>query len=405
MTCQPAFSHGTQLVPLAWELMRRGHRVLVATSASFAPELGSYGLETATFGPNWTIRPGDPVFDRTVGGKAFFGFPEVADQSAVEGLSGLAATFEPDLIVREYSEFAGWAISRSRNVPLVTQGIIHRLSPPAEDRLVEQVERIAAMAGVEPPCHRDELLGAAHLDIVPPTFRCPWEHDSPLSCPSRPSLFDGLPGPVPAWLEQLGTERPALYVTLGTIFSYAPRAWRAVLAALADLDVDALVTTGGTHVPDLEYPTPPNVRVERYLPQSRVLPRCQAVVCHAGYNTLIGAFLHGLPVVCLPLDADQPVNAGRCAAAGAGINAANGPAIDARGPLVDPDTLDPERISGAISEILHKPDFAEAARHIGDEIRSMPGPDTVGGLVEHLAGGTRPAHPPTTGRDPLVGSG
>lgn len=385
MTCQPAFSHGTQLLPLHGELGRRGHQVIVATSATYARELAGYGVETRTFAPDWTMRPGDPVFDRTVGSHHFFGFPEVPDQTTVDELSDIAASFEPDLVIREYSEFTGWAVACRLGVPLMTQGIIHRLSPPAEDAVVGGVGRIAALADVDPPHNRDALLGAAYLDIVPPSFRCPWEHATSLAQPARPSSFDGHVGLAPAWLDRLGRERTAVYVTLGTIFADAPSAWQAVIAALAELDVDAVITTGGTRPDDMPA-APPNVRIEQYIPQSQVLPRCRAVVCHGGFSTMVGAFVHGLPVVCLPLDADQPVNARCCAAAGAGINAANGLAIDPRGPMVDPDTLDASHIAASISAVLDEPAFAAASGRLGDEIRSMPGPDAIADLIGHLVG-------------------
>lgn len=67
MTCQPAFSHATQLIPLARKLGQDGHSVVVATSASFAPVLARHGIDVRTFGPDWMIGPGDPVYDRTVG--------------------------------------------------------------------------------------------------------------------------------------------------------------------------------------------------------------------------------------------------------------------------------------------------------------------------------------------------
>jgi UDP:flavonoid glycosyltransferase YjiC (YdhE family) len=385
MTCQPAFSHANQFIPLARELEQRGHQVLVATSPTFAADLERYGPKARGFGPDWLVRPGDPVFDRTVGQQAFFGFPHVPDAAAIDELLRLAADFKPDLIVREYAEFAGWTVARRRGVPLVTQGIIHRLPPPAEDRVVELVGRIAGLAGVEPPGNRDDMLGVALLDVVPPLFRCPWEHDASVAHPSRPSAFDGaVPGDSPDWLKTFGRERPGLYVTLGTIFTEFPSAWRAVMSALSTVDADAVVTTGSTDPGSLGAVSA-NVRIERYIPQSHVLPLCSAVVCHAGFGTMIGAFSHGLPAVCLPLAADQPVNASRCAEAGAGINAANAPAVDPRGPLVDPDTLDSDELAAHIRSVLTDPAFRSAARQLGDEIEAMPGPDHAATLLEEWA--------------------
>ena len=385
MTIQPAFSHATQLIPLARELERRGHVVTVATSARFAPTLVGYGLDARPVGPDWILRPGDKVWDRTIGQQGFFGFVQVPDRSSVEDLLRLARETAAQLIVREYTEFAGWAVAQRLGIPLVTQGIVHRLPPAVEARVAQVAQRLAALARIQPPRDADDLLGSAYLDVVPPSFRCPWEPDIALARASRPSVFDGSTGEAPPpWLDALGRERPLIYATLGNIFTDSPAVWRAVLTALSGLEVDVLVTTGlGSDPAELGTP-PPNFRIERYLPQSQVLSRCAAVVCHSGFNTLIGAFSHGRPALCLPLAADQPVNAACCAAAGTGINGANAPASDHRGPLVDPEKLDPEDIAEAITRLTNEPRFTAAAGQLAREIHAMPGPSETARTIEQL---------------------
>ncbi len=181
ISTQPAFSHAAQMIPLARELERRGHVVTVATSATFVATLVGHGLDARPFGLDWMIRPGDEVYERTVGQQTFFGFPQVSDQSSVDDLLHLARDTRAELIVREYAEFAGWAVARSLGIPLVTQGIIHRLPPPGEARVVELAGRVAALAGVEPPRTADDLLGSAYLDWSRRRFAAPGITSSPLS--------------------------------------------------------------------------------------------------------------------------------------------------------------------------------------------------------------------------------
>ena len=112
MTIQPAFSHATQVIPLARELERRGHVVTVATSATYAATLVRLGLDARSVGPDWMLRPGDEVFDRTIGQQGFFGFVQVPDRSSVEDLLRLARETGAQLIVRDYTEFGGWAVAQ-----------------------------------------------------------------------------------------------------------------------------------------------------------------------------------------------------------------------------------------------------------------------------------------------------
>ena len=101
--------------------------------------------------------------------------------------------------------------------------------------------------------------------------------------------------------------RDLVYATLGTVYNH-PRLLADIIEALADEPLDLVVTTGGQ---PYEGPVPTNTRVEPWIPQSAILPRCAAVVTHGGYGTVSATLGHGLPMVLLPISADQPINAQR----------------------------------------------------------------------------------------------
>ena len=104
--------------------------------------------------------------------------------------------------------------------------------------------------------------------------------------------------------------RPRVYVTLGTIFNKTSGdLFERLLAGLADLDADVVVTVGRDLDPAAFGATPGHVRVERFVPQDEVLATTDLVVSHGGSGSLMAALAHGLPSVLLPLGADQPHNA------------------------------------------------------------------------------------------------
>jgi MGT family glycosyltransferase len=158
----------------------------------------------------------------------------------------------------------------------------------------------------------------------------------------------------PAWLDTLG--RPLVYVTLGTVFN-KPELLRRLLDGL-DGSASALVTTGRNVDPESLGGWPPNVRVERFVPQEQVLPGCDAVVAHAGSGSVRGALAHGLPLVLVPQGADQFDNAARCAAAGAAV-------------VVPPEELTAGAVRTALARVLGEPSFAEAAQRVQAEIEAM----------------------------------
>jgi UDP:flavonoid glycosyltransferase YjiC (YdhE family) len=45
------------------------------------------------------------------------------------------------------------------------------------------------------------------------------------------------------------------------------------------------------------------------VPQTLLLPYCDLVVTHGGFNTVQSALSQGLPMIIVPLSADQPFNA------------------------------------------------------------------------------------------------
>src|SRR6185503_20411409 len=121
-------------------------------------------------------------------------------------------------------------------------------------------------------------------------------------------------------------------------------------------------------------PHPPNAYVERYVSQALLLPRVDAVVSHGGSGSMLAALAHGLPMLLVPLGADQFDNAARAVEAGL-----------ARRLL--PDELDVATAREAVAALLEDDGARERARTVAAEIAAMPAPPEV---AERLAGGLPP---------------
>lgn len=149
----------------------------------------------------------------------------------------------------------------------------------------------------------------------------------------------------PPWPKE-GRERPLILVSLSSLNQgQAPILHRALLA-LARLDVRAIVTVGPS-LNSSEFVAPSNVQLEQFVSHSAILPHVDALVTQCGIGTLTKGLLAGVPLVCLPVVGDQPDNAARISAHGAGIQL--------------PADASPEQISAAIEHVLVDPKFKEAA--------------------------------------------
>jgi len=172
--------------------------------------------------------------------------------------------------------------------------------------------------------------------------------------------------------EPRASDGDAVYFTLGTVFNLeSGDLFTRVLAGLRELPAEVIVTTGDGVEPAELGPQPPHVRVERFVDQQLILPRCAAVVSHAGSGSVLGALAHGLPQVLLPIGADQPQNAARCAELGA-----------AR--VLDPLTATPEQVRAAVTDVMEEPGYRRAAERLRDELARLPGPEHAVGLLERL---------------------
>lgn len=217
------------------------------------------------------------------------------------------------------------------------------------------------------------LFRYLHLAFEPPRF-----HDPALPIAATAHLLRPVPfsqsgdEQLPDWIEDLPS-RPTVYATLGTVFnSRTPGLFPAILSALRDAPVNLIVSVGRDQDPDQFGPQPAQIHIERYIPQNLLLPHCDVVITHGGFSTVTEALVHGLPLIAIPIDADQPLNAQRCAALGVAE-------------VIEPERRTPEAIRTALHKVLDDPSYRQNAQEIRDEIARLPGPDHAAELLERLA--------------------
>ena len=145
------------------------------------------------------------------------------------------------------------------------------------------------------------------------------------------------------------------------------------MAGLARVPAEILVTVGRDVDPDELGAQPPHVRVEPYVDQAEVLPRCGLVVSHGGSGSLMGALEHGLPMVLTPLGADQPHNAARAAAPRRGDRPRRG-------------LVHAQEVELSVTAMLTNRQGREAALAVKAEIDALPPVESTVPRLEALAG-------------------
>lgn len=142
----------------------------------------------------------------------------------------------------------------------------------------------------------DQTLYADLPELIP-TFERPATHQYIGPINWSPSV--GLPD----WWDELPTDRPIIYVTLGS--SGQSELLPGVLEALAELPVTTLVATAGLIRLQRK---PHNAWVADYLPGEQAASRAHLVICNGGSPTTMQALAVGVPVVGIAGNLDQYLN-------------------------------------------------------------------------------------------------
>lgn len=300
-----------------------------------------------------------------------------ARERAADSL-GICAEWRPDLIVCDEVDFGSMVAAERLGLPYAVVLVTAAGSFVRNEVVGEPLRALRAEHGLPPDPDLVMLWRHLVLSPFPPGFRDP-AFPLPATAHSiRPAALDpGPPAAPPAWLERLRAA-PIVYLTLGTIFNLeSGDLFARVLAGLRELPVSVVATVGREIDPAELGPQPATLHIERYVPQSLILPHCAAVVSHGGSGSVAGALAHGRPLVVIPMGADQPQNAERCAALGVGL-------------VLDAVRATPDDVARAVSEVLADPRFREAAEPLAAECAALPGPEHAVGLLERLVATERP---------------
>ena len=382
VTSTPGAGHVHPLVPMARALEVAGHEVLWAIAPEAVSAIEGFGMNARPAG----IDRSDVVARTRAGwpdlGRQFLeahprdrrlvvfpvGFAAVQGPPMLEDLRAIVDEWRPDAIVHEPNEAAAAPVATARGIPHIVLGFGGFLPAEPIAAAEDALRNLWGAEGLDLSPWAG-LYDDLYLHPFPPSFGpAPF---LPTIQPMRSMGFDGVDsGAGPAWLEGLDISRPCAYVTFGTeIAGMAP--FGIVVDAFANLDVDVVLTISRDVDPDSLKPCPPNVRVERYVPQRLVLARASLLVSHAGSGAMLGAAARGIPQLCLPIAADQFENADVVAASGSGIS-------------LDPHEIDIESVRHAVHRLLNDPSFNARTHEIAEEITAMPEPSALVPSIEAL---------------------
>jgi UDP:flavonoid glycosyltransferase YjiC (YdhE family) len=394
---QPLSSHWHQLVPLARALESAGHEVAFASTPGFCPSIEATGFRSYRAGADETEEEAKQIREQI--GKAegrattvpvlkyvFWGIR--ADRMLPDMLA-IINDWHPQVVVREHSELAGCVAAERAGIPHAT----YQLSAPVPwfmHTVEEPLNRLLASVGLPPgtPGKPADMLYRYLLLYPRPSSL--WNPEVSVPATKHAFRYIGFnqsgEEALPEWIAELGEReerpeapvkrRPTVYATLGTAWNVRTDILSAILEGLREEPINLILTVGRNRDPMEFGEQPAHVHIERYIPQTMLLPHCDLVVTHGGSGTVLDALSLGLPMVIIPIAADQPVNAQRCAELGV-----------AR--IVTPEGRTEHELAQEIREatraLVHDPAYRERAQRLQKEMEALPGLEYPVALLETLA--------------------
>lgn len=419
----PLSGHVRPGLPVAAELVARGHEVVWYTGAAFRDVVERTGARHvpfaaaldydeadlgATFPERASIRAGLPQLRYDVRHVFLEPIPEHVRQ-----LRALADDERFDAVVIEGTFVAGGWLAEERDLDLVVYGITplsghSRDTAPSglgltpmpgplgrlRDRLLYAVvekgvfraeqrraQQIRAELGLPPS--RAFLFDAAaehaslYLQGSVPEFEYP-RSDLPAGFHFVGALVPASPdalarrAPLPAWWDELDGDRPVVLVTQGTVKVDPEHLLHPAIEALAGEDVLVVGTTGGLDpAPVLARHEGAGVHLERFIPFDDLLPHVDVLVTNGGYGGTQQALMHGIPVVVAGVTEGKNEVAARVRWSGAGID-------------LRTDSATPDAVRTAVRTVLGDGSYRERAQRLAARFAAHDGPRTSADLIEGL---------------------
>ena len=184
---------------------------------------------------------------------------------------------------------------------------------------------------------------------------------------------EGAAGRPPGWTRSRPTP-PGFTSPRGRPISRIRSSSAAATRGLANLPMQVILTTGSQRDPEELGlgPIAPNIRVERFVSHSDLLPRCSVLVTTGGAGTVLTGLQLGVPQIIVPTHWDKPDNARRVVEAGAGLK-------------LTPRQCTPDGLRDAVERLLNEPSFRQNARRIARIMAEHRGPVEAAELIESLA--------------------
>ena len=368
--CIPAWGHTNPTVEVVRELTAMGHRVRYYTFAPFRDKLAAAGAEVVCCDD--ALPPQPKHLDKMVG-RDFAALVEMVTETtlALEGqVCRELEEFQPDVVVSDSVCFWGKLFAKKLGIPYVCSTTTFAFNQQSAALMKPKAgELLRSLLGVPRIGRKMALLRQHGYPVEKVTdllqndnethtivytsraFQPMAETFSERYAFVGPSLPEG---------EEHGAKgpRPLVYVSLGTVIHDRRQFCKNCVAALADMDVDAVLSVGTAENREALGTLPSHIQAQERVDQLAVLRRADVFLTHCGMNSASEAIWYGVPTVLNPQQSEEAAVAARMEELGLGLRL---------------HSEKPSHIRAALETVLADPAYGERTARIAQSFRASGG--------------------------------
>jgi MGT family glycosyltransferase len=383
----PGHGHVIPSLPLVTELVRRKHHIVYFNTEGYRSVVEAAGAEMRAY----PTMNDDYFTSRSLSGsvpqKVAHALVATAEAILPELLE-VTRLENPDYIVFDGMCPWGYLVAKIMNCPSVASLSLPPLISPPPSALPTMLPHILPMVlrdfgkGLE--AHRRANALAKKYNAPPFQFGSILNNTGDISLSYTSSFFQAYADTVSPSIRFVGwtpyevssafafdSEKPLIYISLGTLNNDDVGFFKTCIEAFAGSDYAVVMTTGNRIAPDVFGVLPDNIKVHRWLPQTAVLKHSSLFISHGGLNSVHDALYYGVPLLLVPQQAEQTLTAMRVVELGAGL-------------LLKKGQVSIQTIHDSTRQLLSKTQFKAAAHRIGETLREAGGAVAAANEIEAL---------------------
>ena len=331
--CIPAYGHTNPTLNVVRELVNRGHRVFYYSYNSFRQiiedteatfiSLDEYDLEHK-------LKPEDAA---RIGKDIAFSTRIIVDTTLALNDRVLSdmQKIKPDCIVYDSMAYWGKAVAMKLNIPYVCSTTTFAFNRYSAKTMKQKPAEIFNFLFSMPETGRQikRLKDKGYpiknvLDLISNDENTPTVvYTSSLFQPYSETFNDSFafvgPSIRPKTSDFIKKKEKLIYISMGTVNNNMIKLYRKMIEAFSDTDYQVLISIGNSTDREALEPVPENIEIYYSVDQIAVLEKADLFISHAGMNSVSESLYFGVPLMLLPITAEQKAVAIRVTQLNAGI--------------------------------------------------------------------------------------